>query len=237
MEHFYKFTFTDNHSVTHTEYYCECFPRDWFYTDEVDYCFVNTKDDTIVTESIDIFVERVVCNGMSHNGDRDSVDEFSHKIFTEIATLKKLGDFVEFRINDGWFQAEIVTPPEIDVEETIESNMWKPRGLKGVFINGKCLLEERRLHKGKWYTKTPSLEGTRALERLIKSQYPGIISIISFPNEHDVHFEIVAEGMGVIVKVLVEVFGLCADVIESEVSYGNGDTIERVKYTAVFTNF
>lgn len=237
MDYFYKFTFTDNGLVTHTEYYCEDFPRDWFCTDEVDYCFVNTKDDTIAIESVDDFVERIVCNGMSHNGDRNSVDKFSHKIFTEIGNLKKLGDFVEFHINDGWFQAEVVAPPEIDIEGTIASNMWKPRGMKGVYINGKCLLKEGKYYDGAWYSSYPFEKPCEALTSLIKRLYPSVIDIY-IHNSGPLEVEITAEGIKVIEEVLKDVFGCdIGDGISDYVHYGNGGTIERVKYTAVFTNF
>lgn len=234
MNNFYKLAFTNNKGITHFEHYADKYPKDWFRID-VDYVrvpFICTGEDTLATCDIADYVKRIICE--CEDG---AVCSFVDTIHPELSRLKKLGDFVEFYINGGLFSAEVVEPPTIDIKKTIEENSLKPYQMRFVYVNDKCLLEEGKRYNGLWYTWAPFEKARDTLAGLVKRLYPDILEI-DFTDGEDFEVEIVAKTPKAIEDVLKEVFSCdIGDGIHDYVRYGNGDTIERVKYTAIFTNF
>lgn len=237
MDNFYKLTFTNSEGITRVEHYIDKYPKDWFRIDgHVNVPFIYTGEDTIATCSIVDYVNRIVCDGLCHNGDMSPC--FADSIAIELGNLEKIGDFCQFHVNDGWFQAEVVERPEINVKKTIEDNSLTPSQMRYVYVNGKHLLEDGKRYDGMWFSSEPWEEQACALLRAVKRLYPEIISISSYHEDEDLEVTIVAKTPKAIEDVLKDVFGCdIGDGIHDYVCYGNDDTIERVKYTAVFTNF
>lgn len=238
MDNFYKLTFKDYEGDTHIEYYNPKFPHSWFYAEShISFGFLELEDNAIAIDDLNGFVDRIICDGLSHRGEIEHTTYFTEVIDKALNEIHELGEYVEFAINDGWLKAEVVEPPEIDVKATLCCNDWSVSDRRCIRVNGKCLAEEKHLYYGKWFSSDPWIETDKALEKLVKSKHPGILSLSSRQDDTALRVKFVAENVSVIEAVLAEVFDCTlTEPITPNFFYGKDGEITRVKYTAVFDN-
>lgn len=237
MDYFYELTFVNRHGEKRVEYYTEKYPSTWFEVwDKNITARPCIGEDSVATESIPYFTERIICEGMEHNPGFSG--DFALRIMNEITDLTyELGASCEMRINDGLLTIRVVNRPEINIQRTIEENDWDISDQKSVRIYGKPLIKFGHCYNGVWYIPDFYSYQEDIFSELVCCLFPDIRSVRFYDDGGCVTIEITAYSANALREALITVFHLDATGVEPEVVHKKDGELQYVKYTIRHSTF